>query len=182
MTLDSIWQNNKDILLLFPSLSCICHSFLISVGVILTQGSVVGIWKTFVCSLSHEDPAVILKFAFYNFVVILFQVFCHLFLRELRKQLQSFETLFFFFFIFHYMTYVMPETLQFSGIQSSLSEASSQASRFGVHELAHVINSTFQTVVKVAVNMQQLKAKQNLPFLGHDQMCFQWHILMVFRN
>lgn len=37
-----------------------------------SHGSVVCIRKTFVCSLSHEDPAVILKFAFYNFVVILF--------------------------------------------------------------------------------------------------------------
>lgn len=37
-----------------------------------SHGSVVGIRKTFVCSLSHKDPAVVLEFAFYNFVVILF--------------------------------------------------------------------------------------------------------------
>lgn len=37
-----------------------------------SQGSVVGIRKTFICSLSHKDPAVVLEFAFYNFVVILF--------------------------------------------------------------------------------------------------------------
>lgn len=41
-------------------------------AVAYSHGSVVGIRKTFVCSLSHEDPAVVLKFAFYNFVVILF--------------------------------------------------------------------------------------------------------------
>ena len=41
-------------------------------AVILTQGSVVGIREAFICSLSHKDPAVVLEFAFYNFVVILF--------------------------------------------------------------------------------------------------------------
>lgn len=41
-------------------------------AVILTHGSVVGIRKTFICSLPHKDPAVVLEFAFYNFVVILF--------------------------------------------------------------------------------------------------------------
>lgn len=37
-----------------------------------SHGSVVGIRKTFICSLPHKDPAVVLEFAFYNFVVILF--------------------------------------------------------------------------------------------------------------
>lgn len=37
-----------------------------------SHGCVVGIWETFVYPLSHEDPAIVLKFAFYNFVVILF--------------------------------------------------------------------------------------------------------------
>lgn len=43
-----------------------------------SHGSAVGIWKAFVYSLSHEDPAVVLKLALNDFIVILFQFFCHL--------------------------------------------------------------------------------------------------------
>lgn len=43
-----------------------------------SHGSAVGIWKAFVYPLSHEDPAVVLKLALYNFVVVLFEFFCHL--------------------------------------------------------------------------------------------------------
>lgn len=45
---------------------------------LLTHSSAVGIWKAFVYSLSHEDPAVVLKLALYNFIVVLFQFFRHL--------------------------------------------------------------------------------------------------------
>lgn len=51
--------------------------------ILLTHGSAVGIWKAFVYSLSHEDPAVVLKLALYNFIVILFQFFCYLLKKKL---------------------------------------------------------------------------------------------------
>lgn len=43
-----------------------------------SHGSAVGIWKAFVYSLSHEDPAVVLKLALYNLIIILLQFFCYL--------------------------------------------------------------------------------------------------------
>lgn len=50
-----------------------------------SHGSAVGIWKAFVYPLSHEDPAVVLKLALYNFVVILFEFFCHLYKKTLFR-------------------------------------------------------------------------------------------------
>lgn len=56
---------------------------------VLTHGSAVSIWKAFVYPLSHEDPAVVFKLAFYNLIVILFQVFCYLFLKQILYEKQQ---------------------------------------------------------------------------------------------